>query len=84
MRGLPVAGASVVEHSSRAHGRQQLRHEGSQVVTPGLLSTRLVTKVQRLSCSVGCGIFPDQGSNPFPCIGRWTPLSHQGSPDYVS
>ena len=22
------------------------------------------------SCSAACGIFPDQGSNPFPCIGR--------------
>ena len=24
----------------------------------------------RLSCSAACGIFSDQGSNPFPCIGR--------------
>ena len=23
-----------------------------------------------LSCSTACGIFPDQGSNPCPCIGR--------------
>ena len=25
-----------------------------------------------LSCSTTCGIFPDQGSNPYPRIGRWT------------
>ena len=27
------------------------------------------------SCSAACGIFPDQGSNPCPCIGRQT-LNH--------
>ena len=36
-----------------------------------------------LSCSVACGIFPDQGSNPCPL--RWQahsyPLHHQGSPN---
>ena len=26
--------------------------------------------VRGLSCSSACGIFPDQGSNPCPCIGR--------------
>ena len=34
-----------------------------------------------LSCSVACGIFPDQGSNPCP-LHRQTdsqPLRHQGS-----
>ena len=34
------------------------------------------------SCSVACGIFPDQGSNPCPL--HWEadsqPLHHQGSP----
>ena len=29
-----------------------------------------VTVVHGLSCPVACGIFPDQGSNPCPCIGR--------------
>ena len=28
-----------------------------------------------LSCSMACGIFPDQGSNPCPCTGRRT-LNH--------
>ena len=36
------------------------------------------------SCSVACGIFPDQGSNPCPL--HWQadsqPLRHQGSPLY--
>ena len=33
-----------------------------------------------LSCSAACGIFPDQGSNPSPLIGRWIlcQLSHWG------
>ena len=35
-----------------------------------------------LSCSVACGVFPDQGWNP--CLLHWQvdslPLSHQGSP----
>ena len=35
-----------------------LEHLGSVVAADGL------------SCSVACGIFPDQGSNPCPCVGR--------------
>ena len=39
-----------------------------------------------LSCSVACGIFPDQGSNPCPL--HWQadsqPLHHQGSPHWLS
>ena len=38
------------------------------------------------SCSVACGIFPDQGSNP--CALHWQadshPLRHQGSPNLLS
>ena len=38
------------------------------------------------SCSVACGILPDQGSNPCPL--HWQadsqPLRHQGSPEYIS
>ena len=37
------------------------------------------------SCSVACGIFPDQGSNP--CLLHWQadsqPLRHQGCPDFL-
>ena len=39
----------------------------------------------RLSCSVACGIFLDQGSNPCPL--HWQvasyPLYHQGSPNFL-
>ena len=41
-----------------------------------------VVVAHRLSCSVACGILPDQGSNP--CLLHWQvyslPPSHQGSP----
>ena len=41
-----------------------------------------IVVVPGLSCSVACGIFPDQGVNP--CFLHWQPdslpLSHQGSP----
>ena len=54
---------------SRACRLQQLWHVGSAVTGP------------RLSCSVACGIFPDQGSNP--CFLHWqvdsSPLSSQES-----
>ena len=42
----------------------------------------LVIVAHGISCSVACGIFPDQGLNP--CSLHWQadslPLSHQGSP----
>ena len=41
----------------------------SVVETPRLQSTGPVVVVQRLSCSVACGIFPDKGSNP--CFLHW-------------
>ena len=41
-----------------------------------------VAAAHRLSCSIACGVFPAQGSNPR--LIRWQadslPLSHQGSP----
>ena len=59
---LQHAGSAVVAHGPQsvrvsvvvAHGLQQLWHASSVVVA------------HRLSCSVACGIFPDQGSNPCP------------------
>ena len=58
VRGLLTAVASlVVEHGLYACGLQQLWHVGSVVVACGL------------SCSVACGICPDQGSNP--CSLHW-------------
>ena len=55
VRRFLIAVASLVaEHGLQAHGLQQLWHAGSVVAAHGL------------SCSVACGIFPDQGSNPCP------------------
>ena len=48
------AGASVV--AARA---------GSAVAVLRLQRTGSVVVVQALSCSAACGIFPDQGSNPY-------------------
>ena len=79
VRGLSLVAASGGHSSSRCAGlslSQPLllrstgsRHAGSVVVAHGP------------SCSVACGIFPDQGSNLCPL--RWQadsqPLRHQGS-----
>ena len=80
VRGLSPVAASGGHSSSRcaslSPSRPLLlrstgsRRAGSAVVAHGL------------SCSVACGIFPDQGSNPCPL--HWQadsqPLRHQGSP----
>ena len=54
----------------------------SSVATPGLESTDSIAVAQRVSCSVACGIFPYQGSNP--CLLYWQvdslPPSHERSP----
>ena len=42
----------------------------SLVAEHGLYSTGSVVVAHGLSCSTACGIFPDQGSNHVPCIGR--------------
>ena len=70
---------------SRVRRLHQLYHMGSVVATPGLQSTGSVVVAHRLSCSVTCGIFLDQGQNP--CLSHWQadylPLSHQESPKNV-
>ena len=80
MRGLSLVAASGGHSSSRCTGLSLLqplllrstgsRRAGSVVVAHGP------------SCSMACGIFPDQGSNP--CALHWQadsqPLCHQGSP----
>ena len=80
VRGLSLAVASGGHSSSRCMGlslSQPLlsrstgsRRAGSVIVAHGP------------SCSAACGIFPDQGSNPYPL--HWQadsqPLRHQGSP----
>ena len=53
----------------------------SLVVEHRLESTGSTAVAHELTCSVACGAFPDQGSNP--CLLHWQvdslPLSHQGS-----
>ena len=51
---------------------------------PRLQSTGSVAVAHGLSCSVPCGIFLDQGSNPRLLLWQADslPLSHQGSPEF--
>ena len=84
VRGLSPVAASGGHSSSRCAGLSLsrplllwstgFRHAGSVIVAHGP------------SCSVACGIFPDQGSNPCPL--HWQadsqPLRHQGSPVFIS
>lgn len=35
-----------------------------------------------LTCPEARGILPDLGSDPRPCLGRWTPLDQQGSASF--
>ena len=52
------------------------------VVAPGLWITSSIVVAHGFSCSLACGFFLDQGSNP--CLLHWQedslPLSYQGSP----
>ena len=73
-RGLSLAAASGGYSSLRCAGfslRWLLllrstgsRHVGSVAVAHGLWSAASVVEAHGLSCSVACGILPDQGSNP--------------------
>ena len=70
MHSLLTAVASLVEgHRLSVRRLQWLQDLGS------------VTVVRGLSCSMTCGIFPDQGSNPCPLYWQVDsyPLYHQGS-----
>ena len=80
VRGLSPVVASGGHSSSRCAGLSLsrpllLRSTGSR-------RTGSVVVAHGLSCSMACGIFPDQGSNPCPL--HWQadsqPLCHQGSP----
>ena len=70
---LIVVASLVAKHRLQAHGLQQLSHTGSVVVARGLQSTGSAVVAHGLSCSVACGIFPDQGSNP--CSLHWQAAS---------
>ena len=72
----------LCSRGSKAHGLRSLAAAGGlSVVAPRLQSTGSVVVAHRLSCSVACGIFPDQGLNP--SLPHWQvdflSLSHQGS-----
>ena len=71
MLGLLIAVACLVsKHRLWALRLQQWQLVGSVVEVPGL------------SCPEACGIFPDQGSNPWHLHGKEDsePQDHQGSP----
>ena len=55
---------------SRHKGFSSCGTRASVVVARGLQSTGSVVVAHRLSCSAACGIFPDQGSNRVPCLGK--------------
>ena len=84
VQGLSLVAASGGHSSSRCAGLSPsrpllLRSTGSR-------RAGSVVVAHGASCSVACGIFPDQGSNPCPL--HWQadsqPLRHQGSPHSVS
>ena len=81
LRPLTAMASPVAEHGPLAGACQWLLHAGSAAVAPGLRSTGSTVLVHRLSCSVPCGIVPDQESNLCPL--HWQvdclKLSHQGS-----
>ena len=82
VRGLSPVAASGGHSSSRCAGLSLLRP--LLLRSTGSRRTGSVIVAHGLSCSVACGIFPDQGSNPCPL--HWQadsqPLRHQGSPIY--
>ena len=75
---VSVRGPSPVEASG---GHSSSRCAGLSLSRPLLLRSTgsrragSVIVAHGPSCSGACGIFPDQGSNPCPCIGRQT-LNH--------
>ena len=84
MRGLSLVAASGGHSSSQCVGLSLswpllLQSTGSRLAGS-------VVVAHGPSCSVACGIFPDQGSNPCPL--HWQadsqPLCHQGSPSFFS
>ena len=68
---LSSCNAWVSNHSGfSCSGAQALGHVVPVAVAPELQSAGLVVVMHGLSCSLACGIFLDQGSNPCPLIGR--------------
>ena len=88
VRGLSLVAASGGHSSSRCRDRSSSQCAGLSLSRPlplwGTGSRRAgsVVVAHGPSCSVACGIFPDQGSNPCPPHQQADsqPLRHQGSP----
>ena len=80
VQGLSLVAASGGHSSSRCAGLSLSRPLLLQSTGPRRAGSVVVAHGP--SCSVACGIFPDQGSNP--CPPHWQadsqPLHHQGSP----
>ena len=80
VRGLSLVVASGGRSSSRCAGLSPSRPLSLR--STGSRRAGSATVAHGPSCSVACGIFPDQGSNP--CSLHWQadsqPLRHQGSP----
>ena len=84
MRGLSLVAASGGHSSSRCAGLSLSRPLLLRSTSSRCASSVIVAHGP--SCSVACGIFPDQGLNPCPL--HWQadsqPLRHQGSPPSIS
>ena len=73
-------------------GDSSTRYAGLSLSRPLLLRSTgcrragSVVVAHGLSCSVACGIFPDQGSNPCPLYWQADsqPVRHQGSPQQTN
>ena len=80
VRGLSLVAASGDRPSSRCAGLSLSRPLPSRGT--GSRRAGSATVAHGPSCSVACGIFPDQGSNPCPLHQQADsqPLRHQGSP----
>ena len=80
MQGLSLVAASGGHSSSRCAGLSPSRPLSLR--STGSIRAGSVVVAHGPSCSVACGIFPDQGSNLCPL--HWQadsqPLCHQGSP----
>ena len=74
------AGSSLLHGLLLSQSRGSGAHQPQKLWFPGSRA-----KARGLSCSVVCGIFPDQGSNPclLHCQAASSPLGHQGSPLFM-
>ena len=83
VRGLSLVVASGGHSSLRCAGLSLSRP--LLLRSPGSRCAGSVVVAHGPICSVACGIFPDQGSNPCPL--HWQadsqPLHHQGSPSHL-